>query len=82
MHPTSARDVTLVLGGVRSGKSRYALQLAARAQSAAWAPDVERHTFANERKEHFIELRRFMGFPWVILARLWLDCSAPLGEVG
>jgi adenosyl cobinamide kinase/adenosyl cobinamide phosphate guanylyltransferase len=28
MHAASAQDVTLVFGGVRSGKSRHALQLA------------------------------------------------------
>jgi adenosyl cobinamide kinase/adenosyl cobinamide phosphate guanylyltransferase len=28
MHAASARDMTLVFGGVRNGKSRHALQLA------------------------------------------------------
>jgi adenosyl cobinamide kinase/adenosyl cobinamide phosphate guanylyltransferase len=28
MHASSARDLTLVLGSVRSGKSRHALELA------------------------------------------------------
>jgi hypothetical protein len=32
-----------------------------RLSGAAWAPDVERHTFANERTERLIELRGFHG---------------------
>jgi adenosylcobinamide kinase / adenosylcobinamide-phosphate guanylyltransferase len=42
MHPDSTRDVTLVLGGVRSGKSRYALQLAARARRVTFLATAER----------------------------------------
>jgi adenosylcobinamide kinase/adenosylcobinamide-phosphate guanylyltransferase len=38
---SSARDVTLVLGGVRSGKSRYALQLAAHAQRVTFLATAE-----------------------------------------
>jgi adenosylcobinamide kinase / adenosylcobinamide-phosphate guanylyltransferase len=41
MYSGSARDVTLVLGGVRSGKSRYALQLAAGAQSVTFLATAE-----------------------------------------
>jgi adenosylcobinamide kinase / adenosylcobinamide-phosphate guanylyltransferase len=41
MYPGLARDVTLVLGGVRSGKSRYALKLAARAQRVAFLATAE-----------------------------------------
>lgn len=42
MHPESTRDVTLVLGGVRSGKSRYALQLAARVPRVTFLATAER----------------------------------------
>jgi adenosylcobinamide kinase / adenosylcobinamide-phosphate guanylyltransferase len=41
MHAGSARDVTLVLGGARSGKSRYALQRAAHAQRVAFLATAE-----------------------------------------
>jgi adenosylcobinamide kinase/adenosylcobinamide-phosphate guanylyltransferase len=42
MHAGSAGDVTLVLGGVRSGKSRYALQLAAPHQRVTFVATAER----------------------------------------
>jgi len=42
MHADSTRDVTLVLGGVRSGKSRYALELAARARRVTFLATAER----------------------------------------
>jgi adenosylcobinamide kinase/adenosylcobinamide-phosphate guanylyltransferase len=41
MHSSSVRGVTLVLGGVRSGKSRYALQLAAQARSVTFLATAE-----------------------------------------
>src|SRR5579859_1495295 len=41
MHTASVQDVTLVLGGVRSGKSRYALQLAERAQRVTFLATAE-----------------------------------------
>lgn len=42
MHAGSVREITLVLGGVRSGKSRYALQLAARTQHVTFLATAER----------------------------------------
>jgi adenosylcobinamide kinase/adenosylcobinamide-phosphate guanylyltransferase len=42
MHAKPARDITLVLGGVRSGKSRYALQLAAQAERVTFLATAER----------------------------------------
>jgi adenosylcobinamide kinase / adenosylcobinamide-phosphate guanylyltransferase len=42
MQAGAARDVTLVLGGVRSGKSRYALQLTARARDVTFLATAER----------------------------------------
>lgn len=41
MHPGSVNDVTLVLGGVRSGKSRYAQQLATRAARVTFIATAE-----------------------------------------
>jgi adenosylcobinamide kinase / adenosylcobinamide-phosphate guanylyltransferase len=41
MHPKLTRDLTLVLGGVRSGKSRYALQLASRMQRVTFLATAE-----------------------------------------
>jgi adenosylcobinamide kinase / adenosylcobinamide-phosphate guanylyltransferase len=41
MRPDSNRKVTLVLGGVRSGKSRYALQLASRMQRVTFLATAE-----------------------------------------
>ncbi len=56
MHPGSTRDVTLVLGGVRSGKSRYALQLAARAQRVTFLATAERRE--DEEMQRKIERHR------------------------
>jgi adenosylcobinamide kinase / adenosylcobinamide-phosphate guanylyltransferase len=41
MHPKLTRELTLVLGGVRSGKSRYALQLASRMQRVTFLATAE-----------------------------------------
>lgn len=60
MYPGSgrgpAREVTLVLGGVRSGKSRYALQLAARAQRVTFLATAERSE--DEEMQRKIERHR------------------------
>ena len=42
MHPKSTRNLTLVLGGVRSGKSRYALKLASHMQRVTFLATAER----------------------------------------
>jgi len=56
MHPHLTRDVTLVLGGVRSGKSRYALQLASRAQRVTFLATAERRE--DEEMQRKIERHR------------------------
>jgi adenosylcobinamide kinase / adenosylcobinamide-phosphate guanylyltransferase len=56
MHANSRRDVTLVLGGVRSGKSRYALQLAARAQRVTFVATAQRSE--DEEMQRKIEKHR------------------------
>jgi adenosylcobinamide kinase / adenosylcobinamide-phosphate guanylyltransferase len=58
MHPGSNRDVTLVLGGVRSGKSRYALQLASRAQRVTFLATAERRENGDEEMQRKIERHR------------------------
>lgn len=66
MHAGSDRDVTLVLGGVRSGKSRYALQLAAAHQRVTFVATAERRQddemqrkierHRAERPEHWVTI--------------------------
>ncbi len=56
MQAGSARDVTLVLGGVRSGKSRYALQLAAWPQRVTFLATAERRE--DEELQRKIERHR------------------------
>jgi len=56
MHPHSTRNVTLVLGGVRSGKSRYALQLAAGTQRVTFLATAERRE--DEEMQRKIERHR------------------------
>jgi adenosylcobinamide kinase / adenosylcobinamide-phosphate guanylyltransferase len=56
MHADLTRDVTLVLGGVRSGKSRYALEVAARAQRVTFLATAERRD--DEEMQRKIERHR------------------------
>jgi adenosylcobinamide kinase / adenosylcobinamide-phosphate guanylyltransferase len=56
MHADSAREITLVLGGVRSGKSRYALKLAAQAQRVTFLATAERRE--DEEMHRKIERHR------------------------
>jgi adenosylcobinamide kinase / adenosylcobinamide-phosphate guanylyltransferase len=58
MQQNSTRDVTLVLGGVRSGKSRYALQLAARAQRVTFLATAERRADEDAEMQRKIERHR------------------------
>jgi adenosylcobinamide kinase/adenosylcobinamide-phosphate guanylyltransferase len=51
MQGSSARGVTLVLGGVRSGKSRYALQVAARAVRVTFIATAERRDDEEMRRK-------------------------------
>jgi adenosylcobinamide kinase / adenosylcobinamide-phosphate guanylyltransferase len=58
MHRDSTPEVSLVLGGVRSGKSRYALQLAARAQRVTFLATAERRKDEDEEMNRKIERHR------------------------
>jgi adenosylcobinamide kinase / adenosylcobinamide-phosphate guanylyltransferase len=51
MHPDSVNDVTLVLGGVRSGKSRYAQRLAARAGCVTFIATAEHRDDEEMRRK-------------------------------
>ena len=57
MCPVSAGDVTLVLGGVRSGKSRYALQLASGAERVAFLATAEHPQDATAEHPQDDEMR-------------------------
>jgi adenosylcobinamide kinase/adenosylcobinamide-phosphate guanylyltransferase len=80
MHPGSARDVTLVLGGVRSGKSRYALQLAARAQHVAFLATAERRE-DEEMKRKIERHRAERPQHWTTMEEP-LDLAGAIGSVG
>jgi len=56
MPSDSSRDVTLILGGARSGKSRYAVQLAARARRVTFLATAERRE--DEEMQRKIERHR------------------------
>jgi adenosylcobinamide kinase / adenosylcobinamide-phosphate guanylyltransferase len=51
MPSDSSRSVTLILGGVRSGKSSYALQLAAQAQSVTFLATAEHRDDEEMRRK-------------------------------
>ena len=42
-----------------------------RLADAAGAPDMQGHTFANQRMKRFIELRRFHGISWRV--SYWME---------
>jgi adenosylcobinamide kinase/adenosylcobinamide-phosphate guanylyltransferase len=80
MHLDSTRDVTLVLGGVRSGKSRYALQLAARAQRVTFLATAERRE--DEEMRHKIEKHRAARPQHWTTIEEPLNLAAVIGSVG
>jgi adenosyl cobinamide kinase/adenosyl cobinamide phosphate guanylyltransferase len=59
MHPKPTRDLTFVLGGVRSGKSGYALQLAERARRVPFLATAERREDEEMRRK--IQRHRALG---------------------
>jgi adenosylcobinamide kinase / adenosylcobinamide-phosphate guanylyltransferase len=56
MHTDSTREITLALGGARSGKSRYALQRAERARRVTFLATAERRE--DEEMQRKIERHR------------------------
>jgi adenosylcobinamide kinase / adenosylcobinamide-phosphate guanylyltransferase len=79
MHPNSARQVTLVLGGVRSGKSRYALQLASRAQRVTFIATAE-HREDEEMRRKIERHRSERPKHWVTIEEP-LHLAAAVGSV-
>jgi adenosylcobinamide kinase / adenosylcobinamide-phosphate guanylyltransferase len=79
MRPDSTQDITLVLGGVRSGKSRYALQLAARVQRVTFLATAERRE--DEEMQRKIERHRAeRPRHWTTIEEP-LNLSAAIGSV-
>jgi adenosylcobinamide kinase / adenosylcobinamide-phosphate guanylyltransferase len=74
MHPDSTRDVVLVLGGVRSGKSRYALQLAARASRVTFLATAE----WRKEKDEDEEMRRKIERHRAERPKHWATIEEPL----
>jgi adenosylcobinamide kinase/adenosylcobinamide-phosphate guanylyltransferase len=83
MQETGQGSVTLVLGGVRSGKSRYALQLAAQSDRVVFVATarnsddemhrkIERHR--AERPEGWLTVEEPLELP-AVLARYEADCD-------
>jgi adenosylcobinamide kinase / adenosylcobinamide-phosphate guanylyltransferase len=83
MLPGIVRDVTLVLGGVRSGKSRYALKLAAHAKRVIFLATAEPREDAEmrrkiekhraERPEHWVTIEEPLNLPGAITSAT--DCD-------
>jgi adenosylcobinamide kinase / adenosylcobinamide-phosphate guanylyltransferase len=79
VHPKSTRDLTLVLGGVRSGKSRYALQLASRMQRVTFLATAERRE--DEEMQRKIQKHRAeRPQHWVTIEES-LNLAAAIGSV-
>jgi adenosylcobinamide kinase / adenosylcobinamide-phosphate guanylyltransferase len=80
MRPDSTRDVTLVLGGVRSGKSRYALELAARVRRVTFLATAERRQ--DQEMQRKIERHRAeRPKHWATIEEP-LNLAAAIGSVG
>src|SRR5579862_1481794 len=79
MHPGFARHVTLVLGGVRSGKSRYALRLAAGASRVTFLATAERRE--DEEMQRKIERHRAERPDHWITVEEPLNLAAVIGSV-
>jgi adenosylcobinamide kinase / adenosylcobinamide-phosphate guanylyltransferase len=80
MHPDSTRDVTLVLGGVRSGKSRYALQLAERARRVTFLATAERCKGDEEMQRKIERHRAERPQHWTTIEES-LNLAAAIGSV-
>jgi adenosylcobinamide kinase / adenosylcobinamide-phosphate guanylyltransferase len=79
MHSSSARHVTLVLGGVRSGKSRYALELAGGAQRVTFLATAEPRE--DEEMQRKIERHRAERPPHWTTIEEPLEIARAIGSV-
>ena len=79
MPPDSIRDITLVLGGVRSGKSRYALQLAACVPRVTFLATAERRE--DEEMQRKIERHRAERPPHWVTIEEPLKLASAIGSV-
>jgi adenosylcobinamide kinase/adenosylcobinamide-phosphate guanylyltransferase len=80
MHSDSKRDITLVLGGVRSGKSRYALQLAERARRVTFLATAERRE-DGEMQRKIERHRAERPQHWATIEEP-LELAAAIGSIG
>jgi adenosylcobinamide kinase / adenosylcobinamide-phosphate guanylyltransferase len=80
MHPDSTRDVTLVLGGVRSGKSRYALHLASPMQRVTFLATAERRKEDEEMQRKIQRHRAERPRHWTTIEES-LNLAAAIGSV-
>ena len=78
MHAKSPKNVTLVLGGVRSGKSRYAQELAARAGRVTFIATAE-HRDDEEMRRKIERHRAERPKSWVTIEEP-LDLSAAIAS--